>query len=482
MAKRMPAHARSGLAAVPLLLNESVYVGIDIGKRKHVAGFLSRTLLERHERFEACPALVFENSREGFRLLVERIRSYSPLGHVYILLERTGHYHRALEQYLQELDIPVYVIQVQSRPAGMLKTDKRDALTLANQIFSQLELGTQVADKAQLIRRLVPPTEAAAQLKGLIRHRYELIRETTRRKNKLTAICDELFPELTRVVKDPNAPFALALRERFPTPQALTTASLTTLQQLRGGARSLSDAKLLELQRLAAQSIGAKELARQRGLVLEQTQLIEELRLMREHVEQLETEIASIVEQAREGQILLSFPGIGPVMAATMLAAVGSIHNFPSASALKSYFGWAPAVVQSGSTLDHSRLTRGGTRMMKQVLFLAVFQAIRRRDTEWAKLYDRLVKTKCPYDERTQSYVGKKRVIGRVAGQMTEAIYALLRRDAEVLSKVPPGEDPPAPLLYDPAVHRKHRQGQYRPLKSAPLPNSITVLRPRSPE
>ena len=465
-----------------MLLNESLYIGIDIGKGKHVAGFLSQTLLERHERFEACPALVFENSREGFRLLIERIGSYSPLEHVFVLMERTGHYHRALEQYLQELDIPVYVMHVQSRSAGMLKTDKRDALTLANQLYSQLELGVQVANKVQLIRRLVPPTEAAAQLKGLIRHRYELIRESTQRKNKLTALCDEIFPELTRVVKDPNALVALALREKYPIPQALATASLTTLQQIRGGARSLSDAKLLELQRLAAQSIGTKDLARQRGLVLEQTQLIKELRLLREHVEQLETEIVSIVEHAREGQILLSFPGIGPVMAATTIAAVGSIHNFPSASALKSYFGWAPVVVQSGSTLDHSRLTRGGTRTMKQMLFLAVFQAIRLQDNEWAKLYDRLVKAKCPYDERTQSYVGKTRVIGRVAGQMTEAIYALLKRDAEILSKVLPGEVPPAPLLYDPEVHRKHRQGQYRPLKSTPLPNTITVLHPRSPE
>jgi transposase len=476
------AHPHPDLKAVPMLLNESLYIGIDIGKGKHVAGFLSQTLLERHERFEACPALVFENSREGFRLLIERIRSYSPLEHVFVLMERTGHYHRALEQYLQELDIPVYVMHVQSRPAGMLTTDKRDALTLANQLYSQLELGVQVANKVQLIRRLVPPTEAAAQLKGLIRHRYELIRESTQRKNKLTALCDELFPELTRVVKDPNALVALALREKYPIPQALATASLTTLQQIRGGARSLSDAKLLELQRLAAQSIGTKDLARQRGLVLEQTQLIKELRLLREHVEQLETEIVSIVEHAREGQILLSFPGIGPVMAATTIAAVGSIHNFPSASALKSYFGWAPVVVQSGSTLDHSRLTRGGTRTMKQMLFLAVFQAIRLQDNEWAKLYDRLVKAKCPYDERTQSYVGKTRVIGRVAGQMTEAIYALLKRDAEILSKVLPGEVPPAPLLYDPEVHRKHRQGQYRPLKSTPLPNTITVLHPRSPE
>ncbi len=103
MAKRAVQHA--DLKAVPMLLNESLYIGIDIGKAKHVAGFLSKTLLERHERFEACPALVFENAREGFRLLIERIRSLAPLEHIFVLMERTGHYHRTLEQYLQELDI-----------------------------------------------------------------------------------------------------------------------------------------------------------------------------------------------------------------------------------------------------------------------------------------------------------------------------------------------------------------------------------------
>src|SRR5262245_31452867 len=78
MAKQAPPSAQPDLTLVPLLGNESVYIGIDIGKSKHVAGFLSHTLLARHDRFEACPALVFENSREGFRLLVERIRSYCP--------------------------------------------------------------------------------------------------------------------------------------------------------------------------------------------------------------------------------------------------------------------------------------------------------------------------------------------------------------------------------------------------------------------
>lgn len=463
------------LTAIPLLKNESLYIGVDIGKRKHVSGFTSKTLLERHGRFEACPVHVFDNTREGFRSFIMRIQELAPLEHIYVVMERTGHYHRTLEQYLHELDISVYLMHVQTGLAGMLKTDKRDALLLANQLYNQLELGVQVPDKLQLARRMASPTAAARQLKGLIRHRYELIHETTRRKNKLTAICDELFPEFVQVIKDPNGLGALTLRERYPTPHALATASFTSLCQIRGDARSFSDAKMVELQRLAEQSIGVKDLGRQRGLVLEQGQLIAELRLLREHVEQLEHEIVRIVERSREGQILQSMPGIGPVIAATMIAAIGSIHNFSSASALKSYFGWAPVVAQSGTTLDSTRLTRGGTRTMKQVMYLVVWQTIRHPDNEWAKLYERLVRKRCSFDERTQSYVGKTRVIGRVAGQMIEAIYALLKRDAEVLSKVLPGQEPPQPLLYDPEVHQRHRQGQYRPLKSTPLPNIIEI-------
>jgi hypothetical protein len=76
---------------ISLLAEAPLYVGMDIGKRAHVAGFLSTTLLARHQRFEHCPALSFENSREGFRSLIDRIQTYVPLVQVQVLLEVTGH-------------------------------------------------------------------------------------------------------------------------------------------------------------------------------------------------------------------------------------------------------------------------------------------------------------------------------------------------------------------------------------------------------
>jgi len=64
------------MTIVPLLTHESVYVGIDVGKHTHVAGFVSNTLLQRHKHFEGCPSLKFAQSREGFRSLIDRISEY----------------------------------------------------------------------------------------------------------------------------------------------------------------------------------------------------------------------------------------------------------------------------------------------------------------------------------------------------------------------------------------------------------------------
>jgi hypothetical protein len=60
---------RAPLAVVPTLQHDSLYVGIDVGKKEHVAAFVSRTALEWHKRYEACPVLRFASNRIGFRTL-----------------------------------------------------------------------------------------------------------------------------------------------------------------------------------------------------------------------------------------------------------------------------------------------------------------------------------------------------------------------------------------------------------------------------
>jgi transposase len=205
----------------------------------------------------------------------------------------------------------------------------------------------------------------------------------------------------------------------------VATARIEALRAIRVH-KHPSDAALVELQALAATSIGTKDVVRQRGLVFEQTQLIAELLLMQEHVDAMDQEISVVIEHAREGRILTSIPGVGSIQAATLLATIGNIENFPTAATLKAYLGWAPRVSQSGTSLNSASLARSGMRTTKQMMFLVVATAIR-MDCEWAKLYQRLVPLKCRYDELKRDYAGKKKVMGRIAGQMISLMFALLR-------------------------------------------------------
>jgi hypothetical protein len=242
-----------------------------------------------------------------------------------------------------------------------------------------------------------------------------------------------------------------------------------------GRALSPSEAKLLHLQQPARETIGVTNVDRLRGLKVEQELLIKELRLVQHHLERLDTAIADIVRNCREGQILLSLPAIGPVQAATIIATVGTIANFEKASELKCYFGWAPKREQTGISFDRTALARRGVRPVKQMLYLMAARSTT-LDCEWARIYQRLLPRMGTYDERIKDYRGKKKVLGRLAGQIASMIFALLKTDQETLSKVPPGEAPPPPLLYDAEVHRKHREGQYRSLKLGTRPRKIIQL------
>jgi hypothetical protein len=63
---------------------------------------------------------------------------------------------------------------------------------------------------------------------------------------------------------------------------------------------------------------------------------------------------------------------------------------------------------------------------------------------------------------------------GRV--KLSEMVYALLKQDAEILSQIPQGQEPPPPILYDPEIHKRHRNGEYRPLKHVPRQRKVIRL------
>lgn len=432
-------------------------VGIDVGKTGHVAGFISQNLLVRHKRVFSCPVRKFGQSRVDIDAMLAAIRPHAPLDRVAVLMEQTGHYHRALAETLMEAGLQVYVIAIhQKKTNGLNKTDKYDALRLANMLYSQVVLGQQVDDTTQRVERRLPPVPVAATLAPLCRRHYEQTQRQTSLRNKLTALCDEIFPELTQIFQNVNLKAALDLREHFPTPASVAAASLEDLQTIRHG-NYPHPAQLKRLQELAATSIGIKEKHRLNGLLLEQRQLIAQLRLTEVQLAEVDIQIKETLEGSREGQILLSLPAIGPHHAAVLLSAIGNIRNFEKASHLRRFMGWAPQSFQTGISFDRDTQTRTGSRLIKQEMYLICLDAVKHEP--WKSFYDRLVLTKCPYDARLKKYQGKKKVLGRLAGTIATMIFAFLREDARVVDATPEGKEPPAPRLYSSTTHQAHRHG-----------------------
>lgn len=431
-------------------------VGIDIGKSRHHAALLSRQLLATYTRFDACPTLAIGNDRASFERLLTTLREHGSPEETHVLIERTGHYGHALEHFLQEAGCHLYRIQARARYANN-KTDRADARALATLLYNEVELHAPVVDEKLRIRPLVTPHPLARRMRGLVHHRDELARERTQRKNKLTAIGDELFPELPQIYKDPWSESVLALREQFPTPADVAGAPIAALAASRKGHRPTRE-DLQRLQELAATTIGTRDPSRIASLRIEQRQLIAELRLMNTHVAALDAEIETLIAGSRDGQILASFTGVGPVTAAKLLAGIGSIANFESAAHLRSYLGWAPRAQQTGTSKDSVGLTRGGNPLLKKTMYLVAMTAIH-YDPHWKARYQRMVERKCSYDGRRQDYTGKMKVVGTIIGQIIGVMFHLLRKDYELMQAIMPGAEPPSPELYDPA-HRSKKAGE----------------------
>ena len=84
---------------------------------------------------------------------------------------------------------------------------------------------------------------------------------------------------------------------------------------------------------------------------------------------------------------------------------------------------------------------------MKQTLYLITMTAIR-IDPHWKAKYTRMVARKCSYDGRKKQYIGKMKVIGHIAGQITGLLYRLLRKDDDLVQSAPSGAELPPPELY----------------------------------
>lgn len=104
--------------------------------------------------------------------------------------------------------------------------------------------------------------------------------------------------------------------------------------------------------------------------------------------QQFVTDTLALVPTELVGR-LRSIPGVGPFVAASLIAEVQDMHRFTTAKSLIAFAGLDPKIRQSGHTLNSTgRLTKRGSPHLRRSVFIAASVA-RQHDPYFKALYDK---------------------------------------------------------------------------------------------
>lgn len=363
-------------------------VGIDLG------------LKSAHEVVAIAPSgkpvrFKYGHTAEDLDGMLTRLTTDLPAGgKLRFVMEPTDSAWVPVAYYLIELGYEVYLVSAsvvydfRRALSKHAKSDRLDALTLA---------GLFAGPMSTALNRVQFGTRSQEMLKRLVKRDYRLITGITDRKKRIEAFIRLGLPAGIGEELDIFAPAGRFLCNHYLNPDAvLKMGALTLAVELAplAGARAEHLARtwytaceqavalygsegpvpynILEWElRMELSALGREE---------------EELRQVRELSELVYRDIDA------EG-VLLTAPGVGPVVAAAVAAAIGDAHRFPTAKQFRAYTGIVPKVSRSGVTDSKGRgITKAGPNWLKRQLFLAASVA-RRIDPELAKVYyDQMVK------------------------------------------------------------------------------------------
>jgi transposase len=378
-----------------VVVMDKAWAGVDAGKEFHWAHVLDasgRQLLSR--KVENDEADILELIDEALSLAEEIVWAVDqPGGSAALLLALLW------ERNQRVLFVPgLTVDRVRDTYRGESKTDARDARVIADQARMRSDLSELRAGEQEI-----------AELQLLLARRRDLIIDQGRTITRLREVLLSLFPALERAL-DMNSKGPLILLTHYQTPAQLRraghkrVASYLRSRSVKGSASVAH--KALAAARSQSVSLPAQEVASR--IVAE---LAAEVLSLKERIESIDEEIGQRFFARPGARILISLPGMGPILGAEFLVCVGEISAFESADRLAAYAGLVPAARDSGKRVGNRRRMRGGNKTLKRVFYQSAFSSLR-GCAESRAFYDR------------------KRAEGK---RHTQALIALARRRVNVL-------------------------------------------------
>jgi transposase len=220
------------------------------------------------------------------------------------------------------------------------KSDAGDAHALADMVRT---------DSHQL-RPVAGDSPAAQAVKVVARAHKTLIWERTRHVQRLRHQLRDFFPAALEAFEDLDAPDTLELLARAPDPVSaakLTTAQISAaLKRARrrdiAGKTAVIRAALRSHQLAQPPQVTAAGAAVIRSLTAVITTLSQQIKI-------LQGQVDAHFSQHPDAEIILSQPGLGPVLGARVLGEFGDDpHRYATAKARKNYAATSPVTRQSG--------------------------------------------------------------------------------------------------------------------------------------
>ena len=293
------------------------------------------------------------------------------------------------------------------------KDDRRDAFVLADALRTD----------GGAYRRLQPEDPRVIQLRETSRLHGELGEEFGRLTNRLREQLHRFYPQALTLCPAADEPWLWTLLEQAPMPATARRMRLSTVRALlvdyrirRFAADALHAA--LQVPPLPVAPGLAEAASAHVEMLLPRIRLVYAQR--RECERRLERGLAALAaltpetREHRDVTILRSLPGVGKVVAATMLAEAGHALATRDYQTLRAHAGVAPVTRQSGKTRIVGMRRSCNTRLRD-----AVFH--------WARNSIRIdLRCRAHYDRLRQRH-GHARALRGVADRLLSILVAMLR-------------------------------------------------------
>jgi transposase len=300
---------------------------------------------------------------------------------------------------------------------GEAKTDAKDAQV--------------IAETARLRRDLTAvsaPDELVVELTRLTGHRADLMADWVRGINRLRDLLTSIFPALERAF-DYSTRAALMLVAGFPTADAVRDAGAAGLAQhlLDHGVRATSVSSMVDKALAAASS----QTVRLPGEATTATLVADLARQLLDLDRRIKNTTKLITERFRthaQAEILESLPGLGPLLGAEFLVAIGGdLAAFATSGRLASYAGLVPVPQDSGRVTGNLRRPTRYNRRLRRVFYMAALSSLK-TDGPSRTYYQR---------KRAERRIHTQAVLA-LARRLVDVVWALLRDNRKFTPTAPP--------------------------------------------